>query len=73
MYQRPELWSNHYGFINAFHDGPPLWTASRYLAIDKGLEMLMANAYLTKDVMHAYMHHPLIIKGMQILQWKTNK
>ncbi len=73
MYQRPELWSSDYGFINAFVDGPPLWTSSRYLSIDKGLEMLMANAYLTKTVMQAYMAHPLILQGMETLQWKKIK
>jgi hypothetical protein len=30
----------------------------------------MANAYLTQDVYDAYHHHPLIKRGMEILQWK---
>jgi hypothetical protein len=33
----------------------------------------MANAYLHQDVMKAYMAHPLIKKGMQVLQWKKTK
>ena len=69
----PRLWDNRYGFINAFHDVPPVWLSSRWLGIDKGLELLMANAYLHHDVMDAYMQHPLIQKGMRVLQWKKTK
>jgi hypothetical protein len=64
------LWDNRYGFINAFHDTPPVWLSTRWLGIDKGLELLMANAYLYQDVMKAYMAHPLIQKGMKVLQWQ---
>jgi hypothetical protein len=67
------LWDNRYGFINAFHDTPPLWVSTRWLGIDKGLELLMANAYLHQDVMKAYMAHPLIQKGMKVLQWQLAK
>ncbi len=70
MRQDARLWDERYGFINAFNDEEPAWVSSRYLAIDKGLEMLMANAYLHKDVMNAYMNHPLIKKGMEVLGWK---
>ncbi len=66
------LWDERYGFINAFNDDKPVWLSSRWLGIDKGLELLMANAYLHHDVMDAYMHHPLIQKGMKVLQWKKN-
>ena len=67
------LWDSRYGFINAFHDTPPLWVSTRWLGIDKGLELLMANAYLHQDVMKAYMSHPLIQKGMKVLQWQLAK
>lgn len=67
------LWDERYGFINAFNDQPPVWLSSRWLGIDKGLELLMANAYLHKDVMKAYMAHPLIQKGMKVLQWHHGK
>jgi hypothetical protein len=67
------LWDNRYGFINAFHDTPPVWLSTRWLGIDKGLELLMANAYLHQDVMKAYMSHPLIQKGMKVLQWQLAK
>ncbi len=66
------LWDERYGFINAFNDEKPVWLSSRWLGIDKGLELLMANAYLHHDVMDAYMHHPLIQKGMKVLQWKKS-
>jgi hypothetical protein len=32
--------------------------------------MLMANAYLYQDVYQAYHAHPLIVRGMETLQWK---
>lgn len=67
------LWDERYGFINAFNDQPPVWLSSRWLGIDKGLELLMANAYLHQDVMKAYMAHPLIQKGMKVLQWQHGK
>ena len=73
MRQDSRLWDDRYGFINAFNDQPPTWLSTRWLGIDKGLELLMANAYLHQDVMKAYMAHPLIQKGMQILQWKKIK
>ena len=73
MKQDPRLWDERYGFINAFNDQSPVWLSSRWLGIDKGLELLMANAYLHHDVMDAYMAHPLIQKGMNVLQWKKNK
>jgi len=68
----PRLWDDKYGFINAFNDTPPVWLASRWLGIDKGLELLMANAYLHGDVFKAYMRHPLIQKGMAVLGWKQS-
>jgi hypothetical protein len=68
--KNPQLWDEKYGFVNAFnHENPP-WISSRFLGIDKGLELLMTNAYLHGDVMQAYMRHPLIVKGMEKLGWK---
>jgi len=67
------LWDDRYGFINAFNDQSPVWLSSRWLGIDKGLELLMANAYLHQDVMKVYMAHPLIQKGMKVLQWQHKK
>jgi hypothetical protein len=69
--KRPDLWDENYGFLNAFSDENPLWRSSRMLGIDKGLELLMTNAYLHQDVMKAYMAHPRIQKGMQVLGWKN--
>jgi hypothetical protein len=66
----PNMWDERYGFKNAFNNLPTRWIAERYLGIDKGLEMLMANAYLYQDVYQAYHAHPLIVRGMETLQWK---
>ncbi|MBU1093822.1 MAG: hypothetical protein KKH01_05120 [Firmicutes bacterium] len=63
------LWGR-YGFYDAFNlekDEP--WISQRYIAIDKGLEMLMCNFVLTKDVQNALMNHPVIVKGLETLHW----
>lgn len=70
LYQEPGLWHEKYGFRNGFNNVPKRWITERFLSIDKGLELLMANAYLTQDVYKAYHAHPLVAKGMQVLQWK---
>jgi hypothetical protein len=73
MKKDERLWDSRYGFINAFNDQNPPWISSRWLGIDKGLELLMANAYLGHEVMDAYMSHPLIQRGMKVLQWKKHR
>ncbi|MFA7376210.1 MAG: glucoamylase family protein [Acholeplasmataceae bacterium] len=60
-----------YGFMDAYNLEAGTWISNRYIAIDKGLEMLAANAYLTNSVRNAYMSHELIIKGMEVLGWQT--
>ncbi len=63
-----------YGFMDAFNFEDGHWISNKIIAIDKGLEMLMVNAVLSKDVYRAYMAHPLIQKGMATLGWtRTNK
>lgn len=63
------LWNEKYGFYDAFNFENQKWISNRFISIDKGLEMLMANAYLSKDVQKAYMSHPIIIKGIGRLKW----
>ena len=69
MKSLPQVWGK-YGFVDAynFEEEKPLYS-NRYITIDKGLELLMCNAYLSKDVQNAYMNHPIIKKGMEILEW----
>lgn len=70
MKSLPNVWGK-YGFIDAYNfEGETPWYSNRYITIDKGLELLMCNAVLTKDVQKAYMNHPTIVKGMEILSWK---
>lgn len=61
-----------YGFIDAynFEDDNNKWYSNRYITIDKGLELLMSNAYLSKDVINAFMNHDLIKRGIEVLEWK---
>jgi len=69
MRRIPGLWQK-YGFMDAYNQEDGLWISSRYISIDKGLETLMANAFLTNTIRNAYMSHPLIIKGMEVLKWQ---
>lgn len=69
MAEDPKLWGP-YGLVGAYNYENGIWISKRDYALDKGLELLMCNAYLTKDVMNAYMHHPIIQKGMEVLQWR---
>lgn len=66
----PGLWSDTYGFADAYNFEKENWISKRYITIDKGLELLMVNAYLSEDVWRAYMSHPLIKKGIEVLQWR---
>ncbi|MDO9630151.1 MAG: glucoamylase family protein, partial [Acholeplasmataceae bacterium] len=64
------LWGK-YGFYDAFNfEGSTPWISKRYFSINKGLEMLMVNAYLYGDVHDAFMSHKIIIEGMEVLGWK---
>jgi hypothetical protein len=67
------LWGP-YGFYDAFNfENEHKWVSDRYYAINKGLELLMANAYLSKDVQNAFMAHPRIKHGIEVLGWKKAK
>ena len=60
-----------YGFVDGynFEKNQP-WYSNRYITIDKGLELLMCNHYLSKDVVDAFMRHSYVQKGMEVLEWK---
>ena len=65
------FWDENYGFYDSVNlEGENVWISERFYGIDKGLETLMANAYLSKDVQNAYMKHPIIKNGMRNLLWK---
>jgi len=67
------LWGE-YGFCDAFNFENERWISTYHISIDKGLELLMANAYLSKDVQNAYMRHPIIAQGIEVLRWtKTGR
>lgn len=68
MHQMDGLYQT-YGFMDAYNLENGTWISNRYISIDKGLEMLAANAYLTNSVRKAYMNHEVIIKGMEVLGW----
>lgn len=60
-----------YGFYDAFNlnENEP-WFSKRYISIDKGLELLMIDAYMNQTVYQSFMNHPIIHKGMEVLKWK---
>jgi hypothetical protein len=72
MMKNDRLWGK-YGLVGAFNYETDTWISDRDYALDKGLELLMTNAYLSKDVMHAYMNHEIIKKGMENLEWITSE
>ncbi|PKK93745.1 MAG: hypothetical protein CVV61_03120 [Tenericutes bacterium HGW-Tenericutes-6] len=60
-----------YGFYDAFNFEEDIpWISSRYYAINKGLELLMLNAYLHQDIYQLFHQHPIIQKGFEVLKWK---
>ncbi|MDY0276668.1 MAG: glucoamylase family protein [Acholeplasma sp.] len=65
------LWNEEFGFVDAFNITiKQTWISNRFITIDKGLELLMANAYLSQDVQKAYMNNDIIGEGMRRLKWK---
>ncbi len=68
LYNKPNLFTE-YGFVDGFNEDND-WISNIHLSIDKGLEMLMANAYLSNDVRKAFMNHEIIKKGLKVLKWK---
>ncbi|MBU1019602.1 MAG: hypothetical protein KJ847_00190 [Firmicutes bacterium] len=71
MMKIDHIWGK-YGFYDAFNfEGNTPWVSKRYFSINKGLEMLMVNAYLYHDVHDAFMSHPIILEGMEVLGWKS--
>jgi hypothetical protein len=59
------------GFYDAFNfEGETPWISKRYYAINKGLELLMVNAHLSQDVYKAFMNHPIIKTGLEVLKWQ---
>ncbi|HBY65376.1 MAG TPA: hypothetical protein DEG42_03160, partial [Acholeplasmataceae bacterium] len=70
MMKIPGLWGP-YGFYDGFNfEGDTPWISSRYISINKGLEMLMVNSYLYQDVQKAFMSHEVIQKGIEVLEWR---
>lgn len=71
MFEINGFWNEKYGFYDSVNlEGEKPWISERFYGIDKGLETLMANAYLTKDVQKAFMSHPIVKDGMRNLLWK---
>lgn len=70
MKQIPHL-EGTYGFYDAFNmSKDTLWISKRYISIDKGLELLMLDAFLNQHVYDEFMNHPIIQKGLSVLKFK---
>ena len=61
-----------YGLYDAYNIDSN-WVSNRYYGIDKGLELLMLDAYLYKTVWSSYIKHPIITNGLRVLGFKKNK
>ena len=61
-----------YGYYDGFNFNDHRWISNRYISIDKGLELLMMNNYMSKTIHHYFMAHPIIQKGMEVLGWKKS-
>lgn len=59
-----------YGYYDGFNFDCEHWISDRYISINKGLELLMINNYLSQTIHTFFMAHPIIKKGMEVLQWK---
>ncbi len=70
LFNIENLWHHNYGFYDAFNFEKRRWISKKIYAINKGLEILMVNAYLTKDVQKSYMNHSIVLEGMKVLKWK---
>lgn len=70
MLSLPNVWTE-YGFVDGYNfEENKKWYSKRFMTIDKGLELLMVNAYLKKDVVHAFMNNKIIKRGLEVLEWK---
>ncbi|WP_035368507.1 glucoamylase family protein [Acholeplasma hippikon] len=65
----PKVWTK-YGFVDAYNFEDRKWISKQFITIDNGLEMLMANAYLSGEVVASFMNHEIIKRGLEVLQWK---
>jgi len=60
-----------YGFYDGFNfENGESWISDRYYGINQGLILLMIDAATQKSVYKAFMHHPNIKHGMEVLQWR---
>ena len=51
-----------YGYYDGFNFDCEHWISDRYISINKGLELLMINNYLSQTIHTFFMAHPIIKK-----------
>ncbi len=61
-----------YGFMDAFNGEQGMWISDKIISIDKGLELLMASAASHDIVRSAYMKHPIIKEGLDVIGFKEH-
>ncbi|QWB96280.1 hypothetical protein KHQ89_02265 [Mycoplasmatota bacterium] len=60
-----------YGLYDAFNiKEDSTWITNRYYGINQGLILLMLDAVTNQSVYDAFMQHPNITYGMEVLRWK---
>ncbi len=64
----PELWGE-YGFKDGYNfEKQEKWFADEYIGIDKGIEILMIENYLSGAIWKYSMKNEIILKGLKILE-----
>ncbi|KFZ26694.1 MAG: hypothetical protein KQ78_01011 [Candidatus Izimaplasma bacterium HR2] len=60
-----------YGFLDAYNKADNnMWISNKYIAIDKGMELLSVNQLTSNIVRKCFMENTFIKKGLEVLDWK---
>lgn len=60
-----------YGFLDAYNKiNNNTWISNKYIAIDKGMELLSVNQLTSNVVRKCFMENAFIKKGLKVLNWK---
>lgn len=67
----PKLWGK-YGFKDGYNlEGIKPWFAKEYIGINKGIELLMIENYLSGTIWDCFMKNEYVQKGLKILEFST--
>lgn len=68
----PKLWGR-YGFKDGYNlEGSNPWFAKEYIGIDKGIELIMIENFLSGTIWNYFMKNKYVQKGMKVLEFSEN-